>query len=107
MNIVFKTKWKISFNFFEITGNKGLISVDRNTRLLYHLQYPVPIKSSTKDFKASKIWNYYSARLPIRGLSRPRTGAAPGSMIRDHCWSILTRLNLLATTVASLAWILA
>jgi len=29
--------------------------VDRNTRLLYHLQYPVPIKSSTKDFKASNI----------------------------------------------------
>ena len=52
-----------SLYYFEITGNKGLISVDRNTRLLYHLQYPVPIKSSTKDFKASKIWNYDSARV--------------------------------------------
>ena len=54
--------WSIVIDYitivFEITGNKGLISVDRNTRLLYHLQYPVPIKSSTKDFKASKIWNY-------------------------------------------------
>ena len=28
--------------------------MDRNTRLLYHLQYPVPIKSSTKGSTGSK-----------------------------------------------------
>ena len=58
--------------------------MDRNTRLLYHLQYPVPIKSSTKDFKASNIWNYYSARLLTQDVSRSYMSAAPGSMIRGR-----------------------
>ena len=72
-------------HWFEITGNKGLISVDRNTRLLYHLQYPVPIKSSTKDFKASKIWNCYSARVRPLDVSRSNERAAPmSSMIRGR-----------------------
>ena len=33
--------------------NKGLISVDRRTSLLSHLQYPVPSESSTKDLSLS------------------------------------------------------
>ena len=33
--------------------NKGLISVDRRTSLLSHVQYPVPSESSTKDLSLS------------------------------------------------------
>jgi hypothetical protein len=48
--------------------NKGLISVDRSTRLLYYLQYPVLHKSYTRDFSP-----------PIFGISiqDTRTTALP------------------------------
>jgi hypothetical protein len=39
--------------FLHKSRNKGLISVDRRTSLLSHVQYPVPSESSTKDLSLS------------------------------------------------------
>lgn len=60
--------------------NKGLISVDRNKRmLLYYLQYPVPtFKSSAKDLSH-----------PIFGIVFQRT-------THTACFAAQARLNFMA-----------
>ena len=53
--------WGVRGNFIEVPAqfavftnhrNKGLISVNRRTSLLSHVQYPVPIKVVYKGFNA-------------------------------------------------------
>ena len=51
--IICLTRNKSTIWIFYKSGNKGLISVDRRTSLLSHVQYPVPSESSTKDLSLS------------------------------------------------------